>query len=100
MTTDTIPQDILDRAVSIALDLGFGLKTVSTTHVKVIARAIHAERLATEARVREECAKIADGWDGEPARTLAANVYGLSDRDIDVAANTARGIAAAIREGR
>lgn len=52
-----IPDDIHEKAAA-ALSQ-FPDSRVKTNLGVIIARALHAERLATEARVREECAKMA-----------------------------------------
>jgi hypothetical protein len=88
VTDDTIPQDLREKARSSALTaVGMVCRNVVDQEdwsvevdyvTEIIARAFHAERLATEARVREECAdkvkSMADvasriaalGWRGNP----------------------------------
>ena len=62
--------------------------------IEFLARALLAHERATI----ERCAKIAGSWSREQAKTLAMNVYGLSEHDAEVAQNTACGIEGAIRE--
>ncbi|MDF0543313.1 hypothetical protein PX699_13225 [Sphingobium sp. H39-3-25] len=46
--------------------------------------------------MREACAKVVEAW-LDPAKRIIAEVNGLSDHDIEIAQNVARGCSAAIR---
>ena len=91
MAENVIPADVIMRA----RERASAMYPVNSAGNEAVAEMITCALLAE----RERCGKIADQWAGDAARMLAANVYGLSDRDIDTAQNTARGIAEAIRGG-
>jgi hypothetical protein len=72
-----IPEDIREDAKSIIKDFTFHNSDWEQLDA-FIARAILAEREATTARVREECAKVADAEaricdaEGEPQAAISA----------------------------